>query len=313
MPVSRTRFRSVSALFILAKDGRFKLKVTGEYQRQKSMKRRLILNLAAGVLFLPALTVSGQHNDLAKILGDWSGESICVGGNNPNCNDEQVVYHITPSKTDAKKLTLNADKIVNGKPEPMGELEMTYDPARQTLTCDLQNPRFHMLWEFTIKGKQMWGVLYLLPERTVGRNIRVTKIENNQGPTNMSNHASGTFEVKMTPQDDKPEDKTMGRMTIAKQWHGELEGTSTGQMLSGGDVTTGSAGYVAMEKFTGTLKARKGTFILQHSATMVKGEGQLTITIVPESGTGELTGIRGKLAIKIENGKHFYGLEYELK
>src|SRR3954469_8622750 len=101
----------------------------------------------------------------------------------------------------------------------------------------------------------------------------------------------------MTPQDDKSDDITMGRMTIAKQWHGDLEGTSTGQMLSGGDVATGSAGYVAMEKFSGTLKGRRGGFILQHSATMTKGQGDLTIVVVPDSGTEDLKGISGKLTI----------------
>jgi hypothetical protein len=129
----------------------------------------------------------------------------------------------------------------------------------------------------------------------------------------MANHATGTFEVKITPQDDKTSDVSLGRMTIEKQWQGEMQGTSTGQMLTGGDFKTGSAGYVAMEKFTGSVKGRKGTFILQHSAIMTKGKGDLTITIVSDSGTEELKGISGKLAIKIENGKHFYDLDYNLQ
>ena len=128
----------------------------------------------------------------------------------------------------------------------------------------------------------------------------------------MSQHANGTFEVKLTPAPDTSTDKMLGRMTIEKQWHGDLEGTSNGQMLTGGDISKGSAGYVAMEKFTGTLKGRKGSFILQHTATMIKGEGQLTITVVPDSGTDELSGISGKLSIKIEGGKHSYDFEYNL-
>jgi hypothetical protein len=128
----------------------------------------------------------------------------------------------------------------------------------------------------------------------------------------MSNHATGTFEVKLTPQDDKSDDKTIGRMTVEKQWHGDLEGTNTGQMLTGGDVTKGSAGYVAIEKFSGTLSGRKGTFILQHSATMTRGEGRLSIEVVPDSGTDQLAGLTGKLTIKIEKGKHFYEFEYAL-
>jgi predicted S18 family serine protease len=84
-------------------------------------------------------------------------------------------------------------------------------------------------------------------------------------------------------------------------------------MLTGGDASKGSAGYVAIEKFSGTVKGRKGALIFQHSATMTKGEGQLSITVVPDSGTDELAGISGKLTIKIENGKHFYDFEYSLK
>jgi len=128
----------------------------------------------------------------------------------------------------------------------------------------------------------------------------------------MTQHATGTFEVKLTPQDDKSADKSLGRMTIEKQWHGDLEGTSSGQMLTGGDVTKGSAGYVAIEKVAGMLTGRKGSFILQHSATMTAGKGDVTITVVPDSGTDELRGISGKLMIKIENGKHFYDFEYAI-
>lgn len=141
---------------------------------------------------------------------------------------------------------------------------------------------------------------------------QTNSLESNQSKTDMANHATGTFEVKLTPQNDNSEDKSLGRMTVEKQWHGEVEGMSNGQMLTGGDVKTGSAGYVAMEKFTGSVKGRKGSFILQHSATMTRGKGNLAITIVPDSGTEELKGITGKLTIKIEGGKHFYDLEYSL-
>jgi uncharacterized protein DUF3224 len=127
------------------------------------------------------------------------------------------------------------------------------------------------------------------------------------------NHVTGTFEVKLVPQDDKSDDKTMGRMTIEKTWQGELEGTSKGQMLTGGDPAKGSAGYVAMEKVAGTLKGKKGSFILQHDGTMDRGDSQLKITVVPDSGTGELEGLTGTMTIKIENKKHFYDFEYRIK
>lgn len=168
-----------------------------------------------------------------------------------------------------------------------------------------------MLWEFTIKGNMMWGTLTLLPERRVGRQIRVTKTEMQNQPA-ITAHAQGTFEVKLTPPEDKSADKSLGRMTIDKQWQGELAGTSAGQMLTGGDPKSGSAGYVAMEKFTGTLNGRQGTLIFQHSATMTHGQGDLSITVVPDSGTDQLVGISGKLTIKIENGKHFYDFAYSI-
>ena len=128
----------------------------------------------------------------------------------------------------------------------------------------------------------------------------------------MTKQASGTFEVKLTPQDDKSGDSTLGRMTIAKQIHGDLEGTSTGQMLTAGTGVTGSAVYVAIEKVSGTLKGRKGTIILHHTGVMTRGAPQLTITVVPDSGTGELEGLTGKMNIIIADGKHSYDFEYTL-
>jgi hypothetical protein len=125
--------------------------------------------------------------------------------------------------------------------------------------------------------------------------------------------ATGPFEVKLTPQPvDDNGDATLGRMTIDKQFHGGLEGTSKGQMLSAGTPVKGSAGYVAMERVTGTLSGRKGSFILQHSATMTRGTPQLSITVVPDSGTEQLTGLAGKMDIQIAGGKHSYDFDYTL-
>ena len=270
---------------------------------------RLCIASAIIILSMTFVIVKGQTVSLS---GDWIGESLCFG-NNPSCHDEKVVYHISIDPADATKVKIGADKIVDGKPEFMGDIFLKYDATKQTLTGDLQNSRYHGLWEFAVKANIIEGGLYILPERATGRKIRVQKNEPISKESSMTQHAAGTFEVKLTPQDDKSEDKTMGRMMIDKQWHGDLEGTSKGQMLTGGDVSKGSAGYVAIEKFSGTMKGRKGSFILQHSATMVKGEGQLTITVVPDSGTDDLAGISGKLTIKIENGKHYYDLEYSLK
>ena len=124
--------------------------------------------------------------------------------------------------------------------------------------------------------------------------------------------ASGTFDVKLVPQADENADPSLGRMSIAKQFHGDLEGGSKGQMLTAMSEVKGSAGYVAIEKVTGTLSGRKGTFALQHSGTMTRGAPGLTITVVPDSGTDQLTGLAGKMTIRIEDGKHFYELEYTL-
>jgi hypothetical protein len=136
-----------------------------------------------------------------------------------------------------------------------------------------------------------------------------------QGEKTVAHHAKGTFEPTVTPAgpDDKAEGSTLGRWSLAKKFHGDLEGTSEGQMLAAGTKVKGSAGYVAMERVTGTLEGRKGTFVLQHSGTMNRGAAQLSVSVVPDSGTGQLEGIAGTMAIKIEaSGKHFYEFDYTL-
>jgi len=129
----------------------------------------------------------------------------------------------------------------------------------------------------------------------------------------VTNHASGPFDVKVTPQDDKSEDPLLARMTLDKQYHGDLDGTGKGQMLTAGTDVKGSGAYVAIEKVSGTLKGRTGTFVLQHSGTMTNKAPQLAITVVPDSGTGQLKGIAGKMTITIAaGGKHSYDFEYTL-
>ena len=128
----------------------------------------------------------------------------------------------------------------------------------------------------------------------------------------MADRASGTFEVKLTPEEDKSGDAVVGRMTIAKQFSGDIEGTSKGLMVMTGTPVHGSAGYVALEKVTGSIKGRTGSFYLQHNGIMNRGEGKLTVIVVPDSGTDELNGLSGSLAIKIEDGKHFYDFEYTI-
>ena len=124
--------------------------------------------------------------------------------------------------------------------------------------------------------------------------------------------ASGPFEVslKPLPMDNDPGSDLLGRMSIDKQFRGDLEGKSKGQMLTGGTAIKTSAGYVAIERVTGSLKGRKGSFILQHTGLMTRGAPSLVITVVPDSGSDQLEGLKGTMTINIEAGKHLYQLDY---
>ena len=126
----------------------------------------------------------------------------------------------------------------------------------------------------------------------------------------MPTRATGPFDVSLTPQSSGHE--SFGRLIIDKTFHGDLEATSRGEMLAAGTETKGSAGYVAVEKVIGKLNGRAGSFVLQHSGTMTRGEGKLSVIVVPDSGTGELTGLSGSMTINITDGKHFYELDYTL-
>lgn len=128
-------------------------------------------------------------------------------------------------------------------------------------------------------------------------------------------HARGSFDVSLKPLDpyNKSSDAELGRRAIDKQFHGELEAVSQGEMLSAGTPTKGSAGYVAIERVTGTLAGRSGGFTLQHNATMTRGTPYLNIIVVPDSGTGQLAGLSGTMNIIIApDGKHSYDFEYSL-
>lgn len=129
--------------------------------------------------------------------------------------------------------------------------------------------------------------------------------------TPVMHHAHGTFKVDVHPLTPAPAEG-LGRFSIDKQIHGDLEATSKGEMYSGGDPKQGVAGYVAIEMVTGTLTGKHGGFALQHFATMDPAGPKMQIIIVPGSGTGELKGIAGTFTIRIENGQHFYDLDYTL-
>jgi hypothetical protein len=131
----------------------------------------------------------------------------------------------------------------------------------------------------------------------------------------MTTHASGPFDVKLNPQpqEDHVGDATIGRLSLDKRYHGDLEATSMGQMLAAQTEVKGSAGYVAIERVSGTLHGRNGTFALQHTGTMTRGAPHLSVTVVPDSGTGQLQGLAGRMMINITDGKHSYEFDYQLE
>lgn len=130
-----------------------------------------------------------------------------------------------------------------------------------------------------------------------------------------THHATGTFEPVLTPAplSDANADKTLGRMVISKQFHGGLEASTRGEMLTVRTATKGSMGYVAIEQVTGTLDGHAGTFTLLHSGIMDRGTPNLTVNVMPDSGTGQLTGLTGTITINVApDGKHSYDLAYTL-
>ena len=130
----------------------------------------------------------------------------------------------------------------------------------------------------------------------------------------MTQQSTGEFNVKMTPQpaEATAAGETIGRMLLDKKYHGSLEATGKGQMLAMRTPVEGSAGYVAIELVVGKLEGRSGSFVLQHSGTMNRGAKQLALSVVPDSGTGELLGLSGNMDIIISDGKHRYLFEYNL-
>lgn len=130
----------------------------------------------------------------------------------------------------------------------------------------------------------------------------------------MNQIAKGEFVVSLTPltfEGADPE-SNLGRMSIDKQISGDLTANAVGQMLSAMTGTSGSAGYVAIERVEGVLNGKRGAFVLQHTGTMNRGTPSLEVTVVPDSGTGELAGLEGEFKINIEEGKHYYEFTYRL-
>lgn len=131
---------------------------------------------------------------------------------------------------------------------------------------------------------------------------------------NTSTRASGNFDVTVNPQApyDTSDGVSLARVSIIKQFHGDLDASSTVEMLGARTPIEGSAGYVAIERITGVLHDKTGSFVLQHSGTMTRGKAEATISVVPDSGTGELLGIVGEMKIEVVDGKHLYTFDYAI-
>ncbi len=155
--------------------------------------------------------------------------------------------------------------------------------------------------------------LCLLPVAGLLAQAQTAATTTKEAGASMSQRASGTFDVKMTPVAGAEGSLASGRLAGEKTFHGDLEGTSRGEMWTAETGVKGSAGYVAIEKVEGTLRGRKGTFTLLHQGTMRQGgDFKIAIVVVPDSGTGELAGLGGRMTIVIESGKHSYEMDYTL-
>lgn len=130
----------------------------------------------------------------------------------------------------------------------------------------------------------------------------------------MTMRATGTFEVQMRPQSepDEASGTELGSLSLEKRFYGELDGVGKGAMLTAMTAVDGSAGYVAIERVTGTLNGRQGSFVFQHTGIMNRGVQQLSITVVPDSGSGQLSGLSGEFSLEIVNGQHVYTFDYTL-
>lgn len=163
------------------------------------------------------------------------------------------------------------------------------------------------------KAGVILGLCFLLGFNNVATAQTPSKKEKNNHQKAEMKKAKGVFEVDLDPQKPDEENQVLSRMRLVKNFTGDLEAESRGQMLSFQSTVKGSAGYVAIEYVTGALDEKKGTFALQHNGIMNQGEPQLSISVIPDSATGELEGLEGNMTINIENGKHYYEFEYRFK
>jgi hypothetical protein len=144
-------------------------------RRHAALATLTLLILAAHCLARTPAASEQRAGDGSKLVGNWTGESLCVGSARPACRDERVVYHIAAPPDETGKVTLRADKIVDGKPEPMGELDLKYDALKGTLIGEFTIHGTHGVWEYTVKGDTMEGTLTILPDKSIVRRVKVQK------------------------------------------------------------------------------------------------------------------------------------------
>ena len=160
-----------------------------------------------------------------------------------------------------------------------------------------------------LRRSQSWRMLFLsLTLLVLGASPSGERAKLQEFP--VVEHAAGAFTVEMKPETGA--DAPVGRFSLLKRYSGDLQADSTGQMLAVGTEVKGSAGYVAMERVTGTLKGRSGSFALQHLGVMDRGGATLSVRVVPDSGTGDLKGLSGEMTITLTEGRHDYSLTYTL-
>ena len=141
------------------------------------MRTLLKAMAVVSIVLLTTLALSSKSvpiDDGSNLVGNWTGESICTGAF-PACHDEKVVYQIPKAPDHSGKVTITADKIVNGKSETMGILDFKYDGEKSTLVCEFTRGNTHGLWEFTVKGNAMEGTLVVLPAKTLARRVKLKK------------------------------------------------------------------------------------------------------------------------------------------
>lgn len=199
----------------------------------------------------------------------------------------------------------------NGIAQTYPPIAGTFADHRMTLV-DEKDPKNFSRWIWTDMGD---GKVRQMAEQSADGGKHWTTVWDSIYVKRMPMHAAGTFDVKVVPQspDNEPaKAANLGRMSLDKQFHGDLEAASKGEMLSAMGNEKGSGAYVAIERVTGTLGGKKGSFALYHHGTMERGAQSLIIRVVPDSGTDGLQGLTGSMTITIEGGRHSYGFDYSL-